>query len=108
MKIFGSCANRFGAPGRQCPAGHASPRELEGLLACIPHLSVSDIFSAGLNVTSAADLIRKAQQAGFSVRKVTSFVPLLLPLMMLSRLRIRYFGEVYGPRREFRIGGTAN
>lgn len=38
---------------------------------------------------SRNELVQKVEQAGFAVKRVTSFVSLLLPLMMLSRLMQR-------------------
>lgn len=44
------------------------------------------------------DLKEKVEQAGFTIRRHTSFVSLLLPLMFLSRLRLRLKSE--NPHRE--------
>lgn len=57
---------------------------------------------------SASDLRQKVQQAGFSVVRMTSFVSLLLPLMMVSRLRPRDSDKIYDPLAELKIGGFAN
>lgn len=57
---------------------------------------------------SAKDLKQKVQRAGFSVVRVTSFVSLLLPLMMLSRFGKRNPDKVYDPLAELKIGGLTN
>jgi len=57
---------------------------------------------------SAKDLGRKVQQAGFTVVRETSFVSLLLPLMMLSRLGKRNPDKVCDPLAELKIGGLTN
>lgn len=57
---------------------------------------------------SSSDLKTKVQQAGFSVVRVTSFVSLLLPLMMLSRSKMRNSNKVSDPLAELRVGGLTN
>lgn len=57
---------------------------------------------------SSSDLKQKVQQAGFSLVRVTSFVSLLLPLMMLSRSRMRNFDKVTDPLAELKVGGLTN
>jgi hypothetical protein len=52
--------------------------------------------------TALCDLV------GFSEVTVTSFVSLLLPLMMLSRMRQRAPDTAYDPMAELKIGGVAN
>lgn len=48
-----------------------------------------------------SDLVRKVEQAGFRVRRVTSFVALLLPFLLLARRR-QQIPENYDLRTEFR------
>jgi SAM-dependent methyltransferase len=43
------------------------------------------------------ELVRKVEQAGFAVERVTSFVSLLLPLMMLSRFMQRKHAQTENP-----------
>lgn len=57
---------------------------------------------------SAKELKQKVQQAGFSVERVSSFVSLLLPLMMLSRLRQRNLNKEFDPLAELKICGLTN
>ena len=54
------------------------------------------------------DLEQKVRQAGFTVVRATSFVSLLLPLMMLSRLGPHNSDEVSDPLAELKIGGLTN
>jgi SAM-dependent methyltransferase len=55
------------------------------------------------------ELVQKAQAAGFSVERITSFVTLSLPLMAASRLADRrHNAEHYDPMNEFRIPRLAN
>lgn len=53
------------------------------------------------------DIIIKLQQTGFKVVRVTSFVSLLLPLMLISRLNQRP-SKNYDPTSELKISGTLN
>lgn len=57
---------------------------------------------------SARDLKHKVQHAGFTVARVTSFVSLLLPLMMLSRIRMRNPDRSYDRLAELKISGFTN
>lgn len=52
------------------------------------------------------ELVALAGDAGLRVVMVTSFVSLLLPVMLLSRLLNR--GRAVAPRREFAVGARAN
>lgn len=53
------------------------------------------------------DLIGKLEGAGFKIIRVTSFVSLLLPLMLISRLNQRSSTD-YDPSSELKISGTLN
>lgn len=57
---------------------------------------------------TAAELRQKLERAGFAVVKMTSFVSVLLPLMMISRLTRRTAAAAYDPLAELRIGRAAN
>ncbi len=57
---------------------------------------------------TAAELRQKLGRAGFTVVRMTSFVSVLLPLMMLSRLSRRTDAANYDPLAELRIGRFAN
>lgn len=56
----------------------------------------------------AQELKKKVEEAGFQVVKMTSFVSLLLPLMILSRWRQRKPQPEYDTMSEFRIGRLTN
>jgi len=57
---------------------------------------------------SRADLLDKTRAAGFEIVQASSFVTLLLPLMMLSRLRKLDPGAASDPYRELRIAPWMN
>lgn len=54
------------------------------------------------------DLIAKIQAAGFKMVRATSFVSLLLPLMLISRIGRRHVDAKFDSLREFRISPTTN
>lgn len=54
------------------------------------------------------ELLKKVESAGFKVEMATSFVSLLFPLMLLSRLRRRVPEEQYDPMADLRLGPMAN
>lgn len=55
----------------------------------------------------ARDLHRQLREAGFEILRSTSFVTLLLPLMMLSRRRMRHV-ETFDPRDELHLNPLLN
>jgi len=57
---------------------------------------------------TAGELRQKLARAGFGIVKMTSFVSVLLPLMMLSRLTRRTDAADYDPLAELRIGALTN
>jgi SAM-dependent methyltransferase len=83
-----------------------------GILLTVPQhaflWSRADEHACHVRRYSAGDLIGKVRQVGFSEVRVTSFVSLLLPLMMLSRMRQRAPDTAYDPMAELKIGGVAN
>lgn len=54
------------------------------------------------------ELKQKVEAAGFKVKMTTSFVSLLLPFMLLSRLRGRVPEEYYDSMAELRLGPVMN
>jgi SAM-dependent methyltransferase len=54
------------------------------------------------------DFVQKIESAGFHVRKVTSFVSLLLPLMALVRLRYLFPSQKKNYHVEFKLGNRVN
>jgi SAM-dependent methyltransferase len=57
---------------------------------------------------SRKDLVMKVERAGFHVVRTTSFVSLLLPLLLLSRRRRDMTRAKYDPRAEYNISKTLN
>jgi len=57
---------------------------------------------------TGSELRQKLARAGFETVKITSFVSVLLPLMMLSRLTRRTESPDYDPLAELRIGRLTN
>lgn len=88
---------------------HRALRPGGGILVSVPqHMflwSQADVAACHVRRYSAAELVGKVERAGFGVTRVTSFVSLLLPLMMLSRLAKRNSGDVLA---ELRISGPLN
>jgi SAM-dependent methyltransferase len=54
------------------------------------------------------ELVGKVHRAGFEVAQVTSFVSLLLPLLLLSRWKRDRPGTCFDPLAEYRIGSLTN
>ncbi|MFM7372201.1 MAG: SAM-dependent methyltransferase, partial [Sphaerospermopsis kisseleviana] len=82
-----------------------------GIILTVPQhpwlWSQADTYAHHVRRYIKQDLITKLQQTGFKVVKVTSFVSLLLPLMLLSRLNQRS-SKNYDPTSELKISGTLN
>jgi SAM-dependent methyltransferase len=91
---------------------HRAIRTGGGLLITVPQheflWSRMDVHACHVRRYAARDLVSKVQTAGFEIVRLTSFVSLLLPLMLASRLRQRYEEESYDPLAELRIGATTN
>jgi SAM-dependent methyltransferase len=64
-----------------------------GLVLAVPQhpslWSPHDVYTRHVRRYTKSGLVRKVERAGFEVVRSTSFVSLLLPLMLLSRLRLR-------------------
>jgi SAM-dependent methyltransferase len=50
------------------------------------------------------DLVKKVNKAGFRIERITSFVSLLLPLMVASRIRRKRVSDDFDLLEEFQIG----
>ncbi len=57
---------------------------------------------------SRRDLKQKIEKAGFHIERITSFISLLLPLMMASRLKIQLFKKHYDPVGEIKMPLSVN
>jgi len=83
-----------------------------GIILTVPQhpwlWSQSDTYAHHVRRYVKQDLIIKLKAAGFKVVKVTSFVSLLLPLMLISRLTQQSKAKNYDPSSELKISGTLN
>lgn len=70
--------------------------------------SYRDEYSHHVKRYSAHDLTSKLDRSGFKVIKVVSFVSLLFPLMLASRLHMKKRGTRADPRAEFKISSALN
>ena len=91
---------------------HRAVRPGGGVLLTVPQhkflWSRTDEYACHVRRYSAQDLVAKVAAAGFRVERMTSFVSLLLPLMMAARARQPATDEQFDPLVELRIGGLAN
>ena len=83
-----------------------------GILLTVPQHSFlwsrADEYACHVRRYSANDLITKVTNAGFQLERVLSFVSLLLPFMMMSRMLRPAAEPEFDPLQELRIGGIAN
>lgn len=83
-----------------------------GLVLTVPQhaflWSQADAYACHVRRYAARDLMAKVQAAGFQVERMTSFVSLLLPLMMASRARQPVAKECCDPLAELKMGGMMN
>jgi SAM-dependent methyltransferase len=83
-----------------------------GILVTVPQhrflWSYVDDYSFHKRRYSRRDLVRKVRRAGFEVVRVTSFVFSLLPLLLLSRIRVRRKPKDFDPTRELATGVRLN
>jgi SAM-dependent methyltransferase len=83
-----------------------------GLVVTVPQhpqlWSRVDDYSRHRRRYRRSELVARVQRAGFAVQRVTSFVALMLPAMMLSRIRDRRQERPFDPRAELHIGAVAN
>ncbi len=70
--------------------------------------SAIDDYSHHCRRYNRSDLLTKIRRAGFEVRFATSFVTLLLPLMLISRRRQPKSAQQIDPMSEFRINPLLN
>jgi SAM-dependent methyltransferase len=85
---------------------HRAIRPGGGLLLTVPQhpwlWSIADARACHQRRYTRADLARKVEAAGFKIRRVTSFVTLLMPLMWISRRRQDRTGDSAG-KTEFQL-----
>ena len=82
-----------------------------GLIVTVPQhaclWSAVDEYSLHKRRYARRELVQKARRAGFDVLRVTSFVALLFPLLVASRIRTRGRVETFDPHVEFRLSRRA-
>jgi SAM-dependent methyltransferase len=83
-----------------------------GIILTVPQhqflWSQQDEHACHVRRYNIADLKNKMIKAGFKIIKTTSFVSLLLPLMLVSRLQKRKKIENYDPLQELKLSKTLN
>ena len=91
---------------------HRALRPGGSLLLTVPQhpflWSEYDVRAHHVRRYTGGELRQKLARAGFDIVKMTSFVSVLLPLMMLSRLTRRTDAADYDPLAELRIGAVTN
>lgn len=83
-----------------------------GIILTVPHhkflWSKFDEFSNHVRRYSKAEIVNKVKKSGFKIIKVTSFVSILLPLFLISRLRMIRKNNEIDMMSEFKINSTVN
>ena len=83
-----------------------------GLVLTVPQHKIlwsdADVFACHRRRYKARELREKVIRAGFQIMRQTSFVFLLLPLMIVSRLRQRILAVEYDLFKELKLSATVN
>ncbi|HEX3559074.1 MAG TPA: methyltransferase domain-containing protein [Pyrinomonadaceae bacterium] len=91
---------------------YQATRKAGGILLTVPQhaflWSQTDEYARHVRRYSARELKNKCERAGFSVVRISSFVSLLLPLLIISRAKQQLFGEKVEDASEFRISPLVN
>ena len=91
---------------------YQATRQQGGILVTVPHhpflWSPADDYARHVRRYKSQELKHKVERAGFDVIRVTSFVSLLLPLLVLSRFKQRFQGKEFDPTSELRINSLMN
>jgi SAM-dependent methyltransferase len=91
---------------------YQATRKRGGILITVPHhpflWSQADDYARHVRRYKTQELKDKAKRAGFDNVRVTSFVSILLPLLLISRFKQRLTREEFDPMSEFRIGSLVN
>jgi SAM-dependent methyltransferase len=91
---------------------YQATRSRGGIMVTVPHhpflWSQSDDYAHHVRRYSTRELTDKVTRAGFEVMRVTSFVSLLLPLLVLSRFKQPFGKKEFDPMAEFHIGSLFN
>lgn len=79
-----------------------------GIILTVPQhrflWSVVDDYAFHKRRYTRKELVKKLERAGFKIVRVTSFVSLILPFMMLSRLKSQSSKDNFDPLAELEIG----
>lgn len=90
---------------------YQATRKGGGILLTVPHhpflWSQADEYAHHMRRYKTRELKDKVKRAGFSVTRITSFVSLLLPLLIISRSKPRA-GEKFDATAELKIGHIMN
>lgn len=91
---------------------HQATRKGGGIIITVPHhrflWSPVDEFARHVRRYETRELREKVKRAGFSIVRITSFVSVLLPLLIASRFKQRMTGEEIDPSAEFNISNLLN
>ncbi|HMG74716.1 MAG TPA: class I SAM-dependent methyltransferase [Pyrinomonadaceae bacterium] len=86
---------------------YQATRKRGGILLTVPHhpflWGPADDYARHVRRYKSRELTYKVKRAGFDVVRITSFVSLLLPLLVLSRFKQRFKGKEFDPTSELRI-----
>jgi SAM-dependent methyltransferase len=91
---------------------HRAVRKGGGILLTVPQHSFLwsevDEYSRHVRRYSMSELKAKVERVGFKTLRATSFVSLLLPLMLIARLKPRFANREFDPAAEFKLSPSAN
>ncbi len=91
---------------------YQATRKGGGILVTVPHhpflWSQADDQARHVRRYTTPELKDKAKRVGFDIVRLTSFVSLLLPLLIISRFKHRLSSKEFDPASEFRIGSLMN
>ena len=83
-----------------------------GIILSVPQhpflWSQADDYAHHVRRYTARELRAKVENAGFEVLKITSFVSILFPLLLISRFKDRYFTRKFDPMSELKINNLGN
>jgi SAM-dependent methyltransferase len=91
---------------------YQATRKQGGILLTVPHhpflWSPADDYARHVRRYKSRELRDRVKRAGFEVIRITSFVSLLLPLLVLSRFKQRFQRNEFDPTSELRINSVMN
>lgn len=91
---------------------HQATRKAGGIIVTVPHhpflWSPVDDYARHVRRYKSRELTDRVRRAGFDIIRVTSFMSLLLPLLVLSRLRQRWQKSEFDPNSELKINPLLN